>query len=115
MQNTRLNTLVEQSGRSLSTWLNNPWRRFSLIALSWLLGFFLGSAVSTTTGATAVWDISSAVFSLVAVEVISRFCYRRNVATITPYAKQFLGLDMLNSLKQGYIYSMFLDAFKLGS
>jgi hypothetical protein len=115
MQNTRLNTLVDRSARNLSAWLNNPWRRVSLLFLSWLFGFFLGSAVSTTAGATAIWDISAGVASLVAVELISRFCYRRPAVRLPAYTKQFLGQDMLNSLKQGYIYSLFLDAFKLGS
>ncbi len=118
MQNTRLTTLIQGITGRLSQWLNNPWRRVSVILLSLFFGFFLGSAVSTTTGQGAVWDISSAALSVAAVELISRYAYSHN-RDRGPWWQflptKGLGLDTLNACKLGYVYGLFLDAFKLGS
>ena len=48
MQNTRLNNLVNVVLAQLGQWFANPWRRFSLVLISLLLGLFLGSAIPTT-------------------------------------------------------------------
>jgi uncharacterized membrane protein len=65
MQNTRLNNLLDTITRSLSQWFLNPWRRLSLILISFLFGFFLGSAVSTTAGQKAELDIVVAAFLVI--------------------------------------------------
>lgn len=118
MQNTRLTTLIQGITGRLTQWLNNPWRRVSVILLGLFLGFFLGSVVSTTTGQGAVWDISSAAASVVVVELISRYAYSYN-RDRGPWwqflPSKDLGLDTLNACKLGYVYGLFLDAFKLGS
>ncbi|MBD2664628.1 hypothetical protein B6N60_01976 [Richelia sinica FACHB-800] len=110
MQNTRLNNLLDTAARSLSQWFVNPWRRFSLLLISFLFGFFLGSAVSTTAGQKAELDIFAAAFLVLLTEITSRLFYSRSF-----FAKQALWVEALNYLKVGFIYSLFLEAFKLGS
>jgi hypothetical protein len=110
MQNTRLNNLLETIIRSLSQWFLNPWRRLSLLLISFLFGFFLGSAVSTTTGQKAELDVVVAAFLVILTEVTSRIFYSRSF-----FARQTLWVETLNYLKVGFIYSLFLEAFKLGS
>lgn len=110
MQNTRLNGLVDATTRQLQRWLFNPWRRLSLLVISVLLGFFLGSAVSTTAGQAADWDITAAAILVALSEVIDRIYYSRNRQTGRP-----LWVELLNALKIGLTYSLFVEAFKLGS
>jgi len=110
MQNTRLNNLSNAIATRLSEWFFNPWRRISLLLISILLGFFLGSAVATTAGQTAAWDIVVAGTLVVVTEVSSRIFYRSGF-----FVKRSLWIESLNFLKVGFIYSLFIEAFKLGS
>ncbi|HLO88578.1 MAG TPA: DUF565 domain-containing protein [Nostocaceae cyanobacterium] len=110
MQNTRLNNLLDTIARSSGQWFLNPWRRLSLLLISFLFGFFLGSAVSTTAGQKAELDIVVAAFLVLLTEITSRIFYSRGF-----FARKALWVETLNYLKIGFIYSLFLEAFKLGS
>lgn len=110
MQNTRLSTIVNTTAAQLNQTFRNPWRRISLIIMSWLLGFFLGSAISTSAGQKAELDILAAFFLVLVTEAVSRFSY----AGGERYRRSLIS-DVLNALKIGLIYSLFLEAFKLGS
>jgi hypothetical protein len=110
MQNTRLNNLFDTIARQLGQWFLNPWRRLSVLLLSFLFGTFLGTAISTTAGQKAELDIVIAAFLVFLTEVTSRIFYNR-----TFFAKRSLLVESLNILKVGFIYSLFIEAFKLGS
>jgi hypothetical protein len=110
MQNTRLNKLFDTVAKNAAQWFINPWRRLSLLIISWLFGFFLGSAISTTAGQEAELDIVIAAILVIITEVTSRIFYSRSFM-----ARQALWVETLNYLKVGFIYSLFLEAFKLGS
>ena len=110
MQNTRLNNLFDAIATRLGQWFLNPWRRLSLLIISFLFGFFLGNAVSTTAGQEGVLDIVVAAFLVLLTEITSRIFYSRSFLE-----KRSLLVDLLNFLKIGFIYSLFLEAFKLGS
>lgn len=110
MQNTRLNGIVDAIGGQLGRWLFNPWRRLSLLVISLLFGFFLGTAVSTTAGQSADWDIVAAGILVALIEVVDRIYYR----STRPGKKPFW-VEGLNALKIGLTYSLFIEAFKLGS
>ena len=110
MQNTRLSSLVDTIAGQLRTLFFNPWRRLSLLAISLLFGFFLGAAVSTIAGQSAAWDIFAAGILVVLTEVIDRIYYSRN-----RILRRSLWVETLNALKIGLIYSLFIEAFKLGS
>ncbi|MBD1920446.1 DUF565 domain-containing protein [Microcoleus sp. FACHB-831] len=118
MQNTRLNTLIDVVIGQLRRWFINPWRRLSVLVISFLLGTFLGTAVPTTAGQTAGWDVSGAFFLVVFTEASSWLVYRKNrqapAAETGVPVRSFLA-EMLNALKIGLTYSLFVEAFKLGS
>lgn len=109
MQNTRLNNLFAAIAGQFNRWLFNPWRRLSILIISLLFGFFLGTAVSTTAGQAADWDIIAAGILVALSEIIDRIYYRRR-----PEARSFW-VEFLNALKIGLTYSLFIEAFKLGS
>ncbi|MCC5646946.1 DUF565 domain-containing protein [Nostoc sp. CHAB 5824] len=110
MQNTRLNNLFDAIATRLGQWFLNPWRRLSLLIISFLFGFFLGNAVSTTAGQRGVLDIVVAAFLVLLTEITSRIFYSRSFLS-----RRSLLIDSLNLLKVGFMYSLFLEAFKLGS
>lgn len=110
MQNTRLNNLLDAIASRLGQWFFNPWRRFSVLVISLLFGFFLGNAVSTTSGQTAEWDIVVAGVLVLLTEIGNRIFYGRSITE-----RRSLWVESLNVLKIGLIYSLFLEAFKLGS
>ncbi|PHM11453.1 DUF565 domain-containing protein [Nostoc sp. 'Peltigera malacea cyanobiont' DB3992] len=110
MQNTRLNNLFDAIATRSGQWFLNPWRRLSLLIISFLFGFFLGNAVSTTAGQEGVLDIVVAAFLVLLTEITSRIFYSRSFLE-----RRSLLIDSLNLLKVGFIYSLFLEAFKLGS
>lgn len=110
MQNTRLNILLNVILQQIRQSLRNPWRRLSVLVIALLFGFFMGTAVSTLAGQQAAWDITVAAIFLVITEGISWLVYGSYRRLFHP-----LLLDILNALKLGLVYSLFVDALKLGS
>lgn len=111
MQNTRLNRLVDAIASRVGGWFGNPWRRLSLLTISLLFGVFLGTAIPTTAGQAADWDIIGAGLLVAFTEVASRLFYVAN----RQGGSRPLWAEMLNALKIGLTYSLFIEAFKLGS
>lgn len=111
MQNTRLNNLVDAIGSQVGGWFGNPWRRLSLVTIALLSGVFLGTAIPTTAGQAADWDIVGAALLVAFTELSSRIFYRTN----RQGTSRSLLIEMLNALKIGLTYSLFIEAFKLGS
>ncbi|MDX2232033.1 MAG: DUF565 domain-containing protein [Leptolyngbyaceae cyanobacterium bins.349] len=110
MQNTRLNTLFDTTANGFGRWLRNPWRRLSVMIISLLLGNFLGTAISTISGQQADLDIVVSAILVFLTEFVSRLAYGTNAAT-----RRSLPVQMVNALKLGLMYSLFVEAFKLGS
>ncbi|MEG4022668.1 DUF565 domain-containing protein [Microcoleus sp. S13C4] len=110
MQNTRINRLIDVLGDRFGGWLSNPWRRISLLIISLLFGTFLGTAISTIAGQSADWDIIAAGLLVLLTEFANWLVYggRRSAA-------RSLWVEMLNALKIGLTYNLFVEAFKLGS
>ncbi|MGA9379497.1 MAG: DUF565 domain-containing protein [Phormidium sp.] len=111
MQNTRLNTVVGTFSNQLGSWFSNPWRRLSLQLICLLFGFFLGTAISTKAGQSALWDVPAAALLVIFSEIYSRFFY----TVRKPGVQRSLFTESVNLLKIGLSYSLFIEAFKLGS
>lgn len=94
MQNTRLNNLLDAIAVALRRWFFNPWRRLSLLVISVLFGFFLGSAISTVAGQQADWDVFGAALLVALSEVVDRVYYSRIWQT-----QRGLWLEALNASK----------------
>jgi Protein of unknown function (DUF565) len=120
VQNTRLNTLIDRLGNQFNRWAENPWRRLSLIIISLLFGNFLASAIATTTGQRTNLDTVISLILLAVVESISWLTYgmrfgRRQLEETAIIGQRPFWVAILNSLKLGLIYGLFVEAFKLGS
>ena len=110
MQNTRINRLIDVLGEQFAGWASNPWRRISLLLISLLFGTFLGTAISTIAGQAANWDIITAGLLVLVTELVNWLVYRSKRAVAS-----YLWVEMLNALKIGLTYNLFVEAFKLGS
>lgn len=110
MQNTRLNSLVDVTVDRLSGWLRNPWRRLSVLIISLLFGNYLGPTIALVAGQRGQLDVVIAALLAALTELVSVIIYRRK-----PETGRSLFLDCLNALKVGLIYSLFVEAFKIGS
>ena len=80
--------------------------RYKIISL--LLGFFISTILSTMPAQTGDWGIVGASIIVTAYEIASKLIYNRknNILKIS---------SIINHIKIGIIYGIFVDAFKLGS
>lgn len=113
MQRTRLTTLIETVSDRFGRWLFNPWRRLSLVIIGLLFGNFFAISISSIAGQAAELDVIISAILLVAVELASWLVYRR--PTNKADRQNSLLIEIINSLKIGLIYGLFVEAFKLGS
>ena len=113
MQRTRLSTLIESVSNKFGRWLYNPWRRLSLVIIGLLFGNFFGIAISSIAGQAAKLDVVVSAILLAGTEFVSWLVYRRPAPELP--RRRTLFLEVLNALKIGLIYSLFVEAFKLGS
>ena len=82
---------------------------FSLHIISFMLGFFIASLLSTLPAQTGDWGIISAAMIVTFNEIISKIIYSYN-------KKKYIDIvTLINNIKIGIIYGLFVDAFKLGS
>jgi hypothetical protein len=117
VQNTRISTFIDRLSRQFLTWVENPWRRFSLIIIGLLFGNFLASAIATSTGQSSNFDVVISVLLLTVLESISWLTYGSRFSQRTPNTNILLGqrpilIAILNSLKLGLTYGMFVEAAK---
>ena len=113
MQRTRLSTFVESASNQFGRWVFNPWRRLSLVIIGLLFGNFFGIAISSISGQAAELDLVIAAILLGAVVLIRWLVYRSPPQTAI--RRNNLFLEVMNALKIGLTYSLFVEAFKLGS
>nr|YP_009326743.1 hypothetical chloroplast RF20 [Membranoptera platyphylla]YP_009332745.1 hypothetical chloroplast RF20 [Membranoptera weeksiae]YP_009332963.1 hypothetical chloroplast RF20 [Membranoptera tenuis]AHZ94757.1 hypothetical chloroplast RF20 [Membranoptera weeksiae]AKL79219.1 hypothetical chloroplast RF20 [Membranoptera tenuis]AMJ17000.1 hypothetical chloroplast RF20 [Membranoptera platyphylla] len=74
-----------------------------------MLGFFIASILSTLPAQTGDWGIMSAAIIVTFNEILSKILYSYQL-----YKSNIL-FTLLNDIKIGIVYGLFVDAFKLGS
>ncbi|MGF1537197.1 MAG: DUF565 domain-containing protein [Elainellaceae cyanobacterium] len=113
MQDTRLNRLTSAVIGQLGQWLRNPWRRTSLIVIGLLFGNFTATVAATITGQNANWDVLVAIILLALIEFTSWSIYGGWLSR--DGRSRLLLTDVVNAVKLGLVYGLFVEAFKLGS
>nr|QCI06427.1 hypothetical protein [Dictyurus purpurascens] len=83
----------------------------SLNIISLMLGFFTASILSTIPAQTGDWGIMSAGIIVTINEILSKIIYYYKKRT----KKRNFCINLINNIKLGIIYGLFVDAFKLGS
>ena len=106
LQSTRLQTNVGAALQRLDRWARNPWRRFSLLALAGLIGFLIGSAITSVSGVLGQMDPVAALVVVLGTELTIR--RRRSPEPSLKLPQQLLDLGRI-----GFLYGLFLEGFKL--
>ena len=109
LQRTRYERLQRQLGDQVQPVVDGPWKRRSLGALSLLLGFFLGSNLTTYYLEKIGQRPVVALVLVLLVEVAVRM---RTRVQSSPWP---LAWVLLDNLRIGVIYAVVLEAYKLGS
>ena len=107
-QKTKFQLNVIENIQSLSTWANNPWRRYSLSLITLLIGYFLGSSLGMVSAVVELMDPIAAFLAVVFIEIL--IILRRNFRSARK--KRFLML-LLDSLRIGLFYGFFTESLKL--
>ena len=107
-QKTKFQLKVIENIQSLSTWANNPWRRYSLSLITLLIGYFLGSSLGMVSAVVELMDPVAAFLAVVFIEIL--IILRRNFRSARK--KRFLVL-LLDSLRLGLFYGFFTESLKL--
>jgi len=69
----------------------------------------MASILSTIPAQTGDWGIMSAAIIVTINEILSKLIYNRKIY------KNTIIINLINQIKIGIIYGLFVDAFKLGS
>jgi len=80
MQNTVLYKSSAKIFDRLANWAANPWRRYSLLGIVFLIGFFIGSSLGMINGVLALMDPVGAFIVLIFLEVLikARFIFLKS-------------------------------------
>lgn len=106
LQSTRLQNNVGRAIQRLDQWALNPWRRLSLLALAGLIGFLIGSAITSVAGVLGQMDPVAALLVVLGAELTIR--RRRSSEPSLKLLQQLLDLGRI-----GFLYGLFLEGFKL--
>tara|TARA_B100001250_G_scaffold393416_1_gene396187 strand:- start:595 stop:939 length:345 start_codon:yes stop_codon:yes gene_type:complete len=107
-QSTGLNKTFSNLINRLESWSDNPWRKYSLFLIIFLSSFFLGSSLGMINGALAYMDPVGALITVLIIEIMVRIRSR-----IYLRKKSLIVISLLDMVRIGLIYGLFLEGFKL--
>ena len=92
----------------LANWAANPWRRYSLLVIIFLIGFFIGSSLGMINGVLALMDPVGAFFVLIFLEILikARFIFLESKNPI-------IVIRVFDMFRIGLTYGLFSEGLKL--
>ena len=92
----------------LENWAVNPWRRYSLLLIIFLIGFFIGSSLGMINGVLALMDPVGAFITLIFLEALiqARFFFIKS-------KKPVILVRVFDILRIGITYGLFSEGLKL--
>ncbi len=108
MQNTFLYKSSSKLIDRLANWALNPWRRYSLLAIIFLIGFLIGSSLGMINGVLALMDPVGAFITLVFLEILikARFVFLKS-------KKPIILIRAFDMFRIGLAYGLFSEGLKL--
>ena len=108
MQKTVLYKLSAKIIYRLANWAANPWRRYSLLVIIFLSGFFIGSSLGMINGVLALMDPIGALIILIFLELLiqARFFFLNS-------KKPIIIIRVIDMLRIGIVYGLFSEGLKL--
>ena len=92
----------------LANWAANPWRRYSLLVIIFLLGFLIGSSLGMINGVLALMDPVVALVTLIFLELLikARFFFLKSKQPI-------ILIRVFDVFRIGISYGLFTEGLKL--
>ncbi len=92
----------------LANWAVNPWRRYSLLLIIFLIGFLIGSSLGMINGVLALMDPVGAFITLIFLELLikARFIFLQ-------YDKPIILVRVFDMFRIGIAYGLFSEGLKL--
>ena len=108
MQKTFLYNSSTKIAERLANWAGNPWRRYSLLAIIFLIGFLVGSSLGMINGVLALMDPVGAFITLIFLEVLiqARFIFIKS-------KKPLILVRVFDIFRIGLTYGLFSEGLKL--
>ena len=108
MQKTFLYNSSTQIVDRLANWAANPWRRYSLLAIIFLIGFLIGSSLGMINGVLALMDPVGAFAALIFLEILikARFIFLKS-------QKPIILVRVFDMFRIGLTYGLFSEGLKL--
>ncbi len=108
MQKTVLYKSSAKIIERLAIWAANPWRRYSLLVIIFLLGFLIGSSLGMINGVLALMDPVGALITLVFLELLikARFFFLNS-------KKPIILIRVCDMFRIGIAYGLFSEGLKL--
>ena len=108
MQKTVLYKLSAKTIDSFANWAANPWRRYSLLVIIFLIGFLIGSSLGMINGVLALMDPVGALITLIFLELLvkARFFFLKS-------QKPIILIRIFDMFRIGIAYGLFSEGLKL--
>ena len=108
MQKTVLYKTTSEIIDKLANWAANPWRRYSLLVIIFLLGFLIGSSLGMINGVLALMDPVGAFITLIFLELLikARFFFLMS-------KKPIILIRVFDMFRIGIAYGLFSEGLKL--
>ena len=92
----------------LANWAANPWRRYSLLVIIFLIGYLIGTSLGMINGVLALMDPVGALIVLVFLELLiqARFAFLKS-------KKPIILIRVLDMFRLGLAYGLFSEGLKL--
>ena len=92
----------------LANWAGNPWRRYSLLAIIFLIGFFIGSSLGMINGVLDLMDPVGAFITLIFLEILikARFIFLKS-------KKPIILVRVFDMFRIGLSYGLISEGLKL--
>ena len=108
MQETVLYKSSANTIERLANWAVNPWRRYSFLAIIFLIGFLIGSSLGMINGVLALMDPVGAFIALIFLEILikARFIFLKS-------QKPIILVRVFDMFRIGLTYGLFSEGLKL--
>ena len=108
MQKTFLYKSATKIVDRLANWAANPWRRYSLLLIIFLIGFLIGSSLGMINGVLALMDPVGAFITLIFLEILikARFIFLQS-------EKPIILVRVFDMFRIGIVYGLFSEGLKL--
>jgi len=108
MQQTVLYKSSSKIVERMANWAANPWRRYSLLVIIFLIGFLLGSSLGMINGVLALMDPVGAFITLIFLEILikARFVFLQS-------KKPIILVRVCDMFRIGLAYGLFSEGLKL--